>query len=60
MFWKEVRRVLKGVQGEEKRVKDKVGNMLVERKAVRHRWAEFFDELLNVQDTVQVSVVEQE
>ena len=39
MFLKEVKRVRKGVQGEEVRVKDKDGNMLVEGKAVRHKWA---------------------
>ena len=31
--------------------------MLVDGKAVRHRWVEYFDELLNVQDGVQASVV---
>ena len=57
MFWKEVKRVRKGVQGEELRVKDRDGTMLVEGKAVRQRWAEYFDELLNVQDGVQASIV---
>ena len=32
--------------------------MLFEGKAVRHRWAEYFDELLNVEDSVQSSIVE--
>ena len=31
--------------------------MLVEEKAVRHRWAEYFDELLNVQDGVKTNIV---
>ena len=31
------------------RVKDREGN----RKVVRHRWAKYFDELLNVEDGVQ-------
>ena len=48
MFWKEVKRVRKEVHGEEMREKDRDGKMLVEEKAVRHRWAEYFDELLNV------------
>ena len=39
------------------RVKDKDGNMLVEVNAVRHRWAKYFDELVNVKDGVQASVV---
>ena len=32
------------------------GNKLVERKADRHRWAENYEELLNVQDVLQASV----
>ena len=31
--------------------------MLIEGKAARRRWAEYFEELLNVQDCVQASVV---
>ena len=37
------------------RVKDGYVNMLVDGKAVRHRWAEYFDELLNVHDGVHAS-----
>ena len=37
--------------------KDRDGNMLVEGKAVRHTWAKYFDELLNVQNGVQANVV---
>ena len=40
MFWKEVKRVWKGEQGEETRVKDRDGNILIEGKAARRRWAE--------------------
>ena len=56
-MFKEVKRVLKRVQGEEMRVKDKDGNMLMERNAVRLRWAENFGKLFNVQDCVQASIV---
>ena len=52
MFWKEVKRGRKGLQGDETIVKDRDGNKRVEGKAVRHRWAEYFDELLNVEDGV--------
>ena len=31
--------------------------MLVEGKAVKHTWAKYFDELWNVQDCVQMSIV---
>ena len=39
------------------RVKDNDGKMLFEGMAVRHRWAEHFDEMLKVEDKVQASVV---
>ena len=48
----------KGKQDEGMRVKDKDGNMLVEGNAVRKRWAEYFDELMNVEDDLQESIVE--
>ena len=51
-----MKRVRKREQGKEMRVKDRDGNMLVDGKAVKHRWAEYFDELLNVQDVVQAIV----
>ena len=51
-----MKREQKGVHGEEMRVKDWDGYMLVEGKAVRYRWAEYFDELLNVQASI-VAVV---
>ena len=47
----------KGEQREDMRVKDREGNMLIDGKAARRRWAEYFEELLNVQDGVQASVV---
>ena len=39
------------------KVKDRDGNRLVEGKAGRHRWAEYLEEMLNVEDGVQMSVV---
>ena len=57
MFWKEVKRVRKGEQGEDIRAKDRDKNMLIEGKAVRRRWAEYFEELLNVQNGVHANVV---
>ena len=33
-------------------VKDSGGNMLIEEETVNHRWAEYFDEFLNVQASV--------
>ena len=57
MFWNEVKRVRKRVQGEEIGVKDNNKNMLIDGKEVRHRWVAYFDKLLNVQDGVQASIV---
>ena len=39
------------------RVKYRDGDMLVEGKVAMHRLDEYFDELLNVEDGLQVSVV---
>ena len=56
MFWKEVKRVRKGGEREEK-VKDANGKVLVEKAEVSERWAEYFDELLNVEDVREAKVV---
>lgn len=50
MFWKEVKRVRKGEPDVVKGVKDRQGNLLSEDGAVRKRWAEYFEQLLNVED----------
>ena len=42
MYWDKAERVRKGVQGEEMKIKDRLGNMLVEGNAVRDRLAEYF------------------
>ena len=47
-FWKEVRRVRKGGSRMEEAVKDVNGRLLRGSEA-RKRWAEYFEELLNVQ-----------
>ena len=57
MFWIEMKRVRKGVQGEGMRVYDRKENILIEGDAARRRWAEYFKELLKMQDSVQASVV---
>ncbi|MCP4264721.1 MAG: hypothetical protein GY777_03945, partial [Candidatus Brocadiaceae bacterium] len=57
MFWKEVKRVRKGETGSEKRVKDLNDQLLVESEDVGRRWAEYFDEILNVEDKREVKIV---
>ena len=58
MFWKEVKRVRKNEAGREERVKDRNGKLLVECQDVRKRWAEYFCELLNVEDGREAKIVQ--
>ena len=39
------------------RVRDRDSNILLEGNAVKHRWDEYFDELLNVEDGAHASIV---
>ena len=55
-FWKEVRRVRKGGSRTEKTVKDVNGRLLRGNEA-RKRWAEYFEELLNVQEDREADIV---
>ena len=50
MFWKEVKRVRRGDEKREVRVRDERGQILVENEQVKGRWAEYFEALLNVRD----------
>ena len=55
-FWKEVRRVKKGGSRTEETVKDVNGRLLRGNEA-RKRWAEYFEELLNVQEDREADIV---
>ena len=55
-FWKEVRRVRKGGLRMEETVKDVNGRSLRGNEA-RKRWAEYFEELLNVQEDREADIV---
>ena len=55
-FWKEVRRVRKGGSKMEEIVKDANGRLLRGNEA-RKRWAEYFEELLNVQVDREADIV---
>ena len=55
-FWKEVRRVRKGGSRTEETAKD-VNGRLLKRNVVRKRWAEYFEELLNVQEDTEADIV---
>ena len=57
MFWKEVKRLRGGASGKEERVKAEDGRMLIEKDAVRKRWAEYFERLLNVEEDREPEIV---
>ena len=48
MFWKKVKRVRKGEQEREEMVKDVNGQILRDGGEVRRRWAQYFEQVLNV------------
>ena len=50
MFWREVKRVRKSEQARDEMVKDVTVQMLREGVEVRRRWAEYLEQVLNVED----------
>ena len=48
LFWKEVKKERGGQSCGGDKVKDKVGNLLNDKKAVKERWKEYFEELAKV------------
>jgi len=57
MFWKEVKKLRKGNDSMEARVRDVNGNVLCDDKSVKDRWKEYFDMLLNEEDGREANVV---
>ena len=56
MFWKEAKQVRKGEQAREEMVKDVNGQILREGVEVRRRWAEYFEQVLNVADDREANI----
>ena len=56
MFWKEVKRVRKGEQEREEMAKDVNGQILRDGVEVRRRWAEYFEQVLNVADVKEANI----
>ena len=56
MFWKEEKRVRKDEQATDEMVKDVNGQILWEGVKVRRRWAEYCDQVLNVEDVREANV----
>ena len=56
MFWKEVKRVRKGEQARDEMVMDVNGQILRDGVEVRRRWAEYFEQVLNVADVREANI----
>ena len=56
MFRKEVKRVRKGEQAREEMVKDVNGQIFRGGVEVRRRWAEYFEQVLNVADVSEANI----
>ena len=56
MFWKEAKRVRKGEQAREELVKNVNGQILSDGVYVRRRWAEYFEQVLNVADVRKANI----
>ena len=56
MFWREVKRTRKGVEVKEEYVKDMNGRVLSEIGEVCERWKEYFDGLLNVNESGRAEI----
>ena len=56
IFLKEVKRVRKGEQAREEKAKDVHGQILRNGVEVRRRWAEYFQQVLNVADGKEANI----
>ena len=56
MFWKEENRVRKSEQARGEMVKDVNGQIFREGVEVRRRWAEYFEQVLNVADVREANI----
>ena len=56
IFWKAVKRVRKGEQARDEMVKDVNGQILRDGVEVRRRWAEYFEQVLNVADVREANI----
>ena len=56
MFWKAVKRVKKGEQARDEMIKDVNGQVLHDGVEVRRRWAEYFEQVLDVADVREANI----
>ena len=53
----EIKRIRKGTSGNKERMKAEVCIVLVKKDAVKKRWADYFEGLLNVEEDREVVIV---
>ena len=56
MFWKDVKLVRNGEQAREEMVKDVNGQILRDGVEMRRRWAEYFEQVLNIADVREENI----
>ena len=56
MFWKQVKRVRKGEQARDEMVEDVNGQISRDGVEVRRRWAEYFEQVLNMADVRETNI----
>ena len=56
MLWEEVKRMRKGEQARADLVKDVIGQILHDGVEVRRKWAEYFEQVLNVADVREANI----
>ena len=56
MFWRQEKRMRKGEQAREGMVKDVSGQILRDGVEVRRRWAQYFEQVLNVADVREANI----
>ena len=56
MFFKDVKRMRKGEQARDEMVKNVNGQILRDGVEVRRKWAEYFEQLLNVEDVREANI----
>ena len=57
VLWKEIKRARKGEQARNEMVKDVNGQILRDAVEVRRRWAEYFDQVLNVANVREANII---
>ena len=56
MFWKDVKRVRKSEEASDEVVKDCNGQILRDGEEVRRIWAEYFEQVLNMEDVREANM----